>query len=113
MTLFFPLSEIFFPEFRKTSKNFPKILDEITELEIIMKMAVASPENVIMSPESIRANWPQGYKNIFMLNSAEHEISNACNYKTIKKFSYFQAQISLECYFSCSKMLKCQRWLAF
>ena len=37
-----------------------------------------------------------------MLNSADHEILNAYKYKNIKKFSFFQAQISLECYFSCS-----------
>ena len=35
-----------------------------------------------------------------MLNSAEHEILNALKYKNMKKFSFFQAQISLECYFS-------------
>ena len=39
---------------------------------------------------------------IFMLNSAEHGILNANEYKNIKKFSYFQAQISLERYFSSS-----------
>ena len=45
----------------------------------------------------------QGYKKNFMLNSAEHEISDAHMYKNIKKkFSFFQAQISLECYFQCS-----------
>ena len=37
-----------------------------------------------------------------MLNSAEHEILNAQKYKIIKKLSNLQAQISLECYFSCS-----------
>ena len=37
----------------------------------------------------------------FMLNSAEYEILNAHKYKIIKKFSFFQAQISLQCYFSC------------
>ena len=36
----------------------------------------------------------------FMLNSAEHEISNVHKYKIIKKFSFYKAQISLECYFS-------------
>ena len=30
----------------------------------------------------------------FMLNSAEHEILNAHKYKNIKKFSFFQTQIS-------------------
>ena len=37
-----------------------------------------------------------------MLNSAEHEILNAPKYKNIKKFSIFQAQVSIECYLSCS-----------
>ena len=44
---------------------------------------------------------PRGYKTFFLLNSAEHEILNAHKYENIKKFSIFQAQISLECYFSC------------
>ena len=35
-----------------------------------------------------------------MLISAEHEILNAHDYENIKKFSMFQTQISLECYFS-------------
>ena len=42
---------------------------------------------------------PRGYKTFFMLNSTEHERSNAHKYKNIKKFCIFQAQISLECYF--------------
>ena len=33
-----------------------------------------------------------------ILNSAEHKISNAHNYKYNKKFSFIRAQISLECY---------------
>ena len=37
----------------------------------------------------------------------------ACKYENIKKFSIFQAQKSLECYFSSSLMLKCQRLLTF
>ena len=44
----------------------------------------------------------RGYKTFFMLNSAEHDILNAHKYKNIKKFSIFQAYISLGCYFSCS-----------
>ena len=40
--------------------------------------------------------------NFFMLKSAEHEILNAHKDETIKKFSICQAQISIECYFSCS-----------
>ena len=45
---------------------------------------------------------PLGYKTFFMLNSVERRILNAHKYKTIKQFSTFQVQISLECYFSCS-----------
>ena len=53
-------------------------------------------------PSSIRA---RGYKTFFVLNSVEHEISNAHKYKNIKKFSFCQAQISGECYFSCSTIV--------
>ena len=49
-----------------------------------------------------KQDWPQGNKTFFMLNSAEHEILNAHKYENIKKFNILQAQISLECYFSCS-----------
>ena len=44
----------------------------------------------------------RGYKTFFMFNSFEHEILIAQIYENINKFSIFQAQISLECYFSCS-----------
>ena len=49
----------------------------------------------------------------FTFYSAEHEILNAHKYENIKKFSIFQAQICLECYFSLSLMLKCHQLLAF
>ena len=39
------------------------------------------------------------YKTFSMLNLAEHEISDAQKYKNIKKFSFYQVQISLECFF--------------
>ena len=55
----------------------------------------------------------RGYKTFFVLNSVEHEISNAHKYKNIKKFSLFKAQLSLDCYFPRSYMLKCQLLLAF
>ena len=41
-----------------------------------------------------------GYKTFFMLNSTEHKNLIAHVYENIKKFSIFQAQIGLECYFS-------------
>ena len=56
---------------------------------------------------------PRGYKTFFMLNSVEHEILNAHKYKNTKKFGLFKAQLSLQCYFSRSYMLKCQQLLAF
>ena len=58
-------------------------------------------------------SWPRGYKTFFVLNSVEHEILNAHKYKNIKKFGLLKAQLGLECYFSRSYMLKCQRLLAF
>ena len=39
----------------------------------------------------------------FMLNTAEHEILNAHQYKNIEKCRFFQAQISLECFFPAHK----------
>ena len=42
--------------------------------------------------------WPPRYL-------AEHEILNAHKYENIKKFNTFQAQISLECYFSAHNCL--------
>ena len=44
----------------------------------------------------------RGYKTFFMLNSAEHRILHAHKYKHTKKWGIFLAQISLDCYFSCS-----------
>ena len=44
------------------------------------------------NPLSMDKDWARGYKTFFyMLKSAEHEILNAYKYKSIKKFSYFQA----------------------
>ena len=43
-----------------------------------------------------------GYKILIMLNPAEHEHLNANKYKIFRNSVFFQAQISLECYFSCS-----------
>ena len=49
-----------------------------------------------------QVSWPRGYKTFFMLNSIEHENLDNHKYNNIKKFGFFKAQISLECYFSCS-----------
>ena len=56
----------------------------------------------ILGETVLMQTWAQGYKTFFMLNSAGHEILNAHKYKNMKKLSIFQAQISQECYFSCS-----------
>ena len=37
----------------------------------------------------VSLSWPRGYKAIFMLNSAEHEILNGHKYKHRRKFSTF------------------------
>ena len=42
----------------------------------------------------------RGYITFFMLNSAEHDTLNACMYKKYQEINHFQAQVSLECYFS-------------
>ena len=52
--------------------------------------------------ENLAVTRARGYKTFFVLSSVEHEISNAHKYKNIKKFGFFQAQISGEGYFSCS-----------
>ena len=39
----------------------------------------------------------------YMLNSAEHEILNACKYKIIKKCSFFQAQVAYNAIFPAHK----------
>ena len=57
--------------------------------------------------------WARGYKTFQMPNSAEHEILMDISIKDIKKLGIFQAQISLECYFSCPERLKCLQLLAF
>ena len=47
--------------------------------------------------------WLRGYKTFYMLNSVEHEILNAHKCTNIRKFSIFQAQISIQCYFPAHK----------
>ena len=37
----------------------------------------------------LTTTWPRGYKTFFMLNSTEHEISNAPKFKYIKKIQLF------------------------
>ena len=47
----------------------------------------------------IRSLAPRLFNFFFMLNSIKHEILNVPKYKNIKKFSIFQAHISIECFF--------------
>ena len=75
--------------------------------------SLAPSDNNPHESRSTSVIWPRGYKTFFVLNSVEHEILNAHKYKNIKKFGIFKAQLSLECYFSRSYMLKCQQLLAF
>ena len=58
---------------------------------------------VSLTTRSLQTIRARGYKTFFMLYSAEHGILNAHKYKNIKKFSFFAAQISLECDFSAHK----------
>ena len=46
---------------------------------------------------------PLGYKKNLMLNSAEHETLNAHKHENIKKFSFFQAQVSFNVIFPAHK----------
>ena len=57
-------------------------------------------------------NWAPGYKTLFMLSSAEHEILNAHEYKNIKKFSFLGSHKARMLFFPLI-MLKCQQLLAF
>ena len=58
--------------------------------------------NIHFSHANILDPGPEVIKRFFVLNSVEQEISNAHKYKNIKKFSFCQAQISGEGFFSCS-----------
>ena len=72
-------------------------LDGISCHVICMQLVVD-----IESTLNFKLIWARGYKTFFMLNSTEHKVLIANKYENIKKFSIFRAQISLECYFSCS-----------
>ena len=53
-----------------------KLFDTLTNLKNI-------------EPQNGSVTRARGYKTFFLLNSLEHEISNAHKYKNIKKFSFF------------------------
>ena len=54
----------------------------------------------VQSERDVGAMAPKLYTKC-MLNSAAHEISYAHKYENINILSYFQAMISIKCYFSC------------
>ena len=72
------------------------LLEMVRQLEILIStvstLIIATDKAEKTGMILIRS---RGYKTFFMLNSAEHEILNAHKYKK-------RAQISIECYFSCS-----------
>ena len=68
---------------------------------IYIRSKVCIIENSKTGGQSLYNQAPS-YKTYFMLNSAEHEISNAHKYENIQKFSIFRLRKSLEYYFSCS-----------
>ena len=84
-----------------------------TWLSLVMSFMVSYFVLSLFPVDVFDETWPRGYKTFSMLNSVEHEILNAHKYKNIKIFIFSQTQISRECYFSCSYMLKCQQMLAF
>ena len=87
---------------------FPRYGGQILSLRVLDLCGfVLSQTGITPADRYLSYSWPRGYKTFFMLNSVGHEILNAHKYKNIKKFSFFKAQISLEYYFSCSRMLKC------
>ena len=67
------------------------------EIEVLSRWTECCSELYSMRFIATMQFWVRGYKTFSMLNSAEHELSNANTYQNIKKFSIFQAQIRLEC----------------
>ena len=61
-------------------------LVQIYTISILLFSDFASPEYFTFIPHQ---SWAQGYKKIFMLNSAEHEILNAYKYKNFEQISIF------------------------
>ena len=56
---------------------------------VASKTKVTKTLNNFANSTDTNQTWPRGYKNNFILNSAEHEISNAHEYQNIKKFIFF------------------------
>ena len=70
--------------------------------DLFLLQVSSSYDNGRCIVQNMSSIWARGYKTFFKLNSAEHEILNAHKYENIKNFSFFfQAQISLESYYSC------------
>ena len=55
--------------------------------QILCKILLPLNAYVLFSDN--KRTWPRGYKTFSMLNSVEHEILNAHNYKNIKKFGFY------------------------
>ena len=72
----------------------------LTNRNVITVSVCISQSSALTASKGIA--WARGYKTFFVLNSVEHEISNAHKYKNIKTFSICQAQIRGEGYFFCS-----------
>ena len=76
------------------------ILDANVNYWWIISQCSKSSVTVAIEMRWLLENRVWGYKTFFMLTSTEHEILNAHSHKNYKKMSFFQAQISLEYYFS-------------
>ena len=85
---------------REANNNSQKISPFI---KIVAKQEVVVRIWLMSSSELFHPHHTTPGPNVIKKNScsAEHEILNAYKYKYIQTFSIFQAQISLECYFSC------------
>ena len=86
MTVLSPLCKSYPPALSYQRAFIKKFLQKVSQIKCLYIMA-----------------WARGYKTFFMLNYVEHEILKAHKYKNIKKFSFFQTQISRECYFPTHK----------
>ena len=63
----------------------------------------AEVDAISLSRYWYKETWTRDYTTFFMLNSVKHELLNTHKYKNIKKFGFYQTQISRECYFPAHK----------
>ena len=76
--------------------------ETIQTLKETRTINIGSTESLVTLLQDCQEVRPRSYNTFFMLKSVEYEILNAHKYINIEKFNFFQAQISLEWYFSCS-----------